>query len=126
MRVLTEHFVADWHDRMLNIHPSLLPAYKGLHTHDRALADGVATHGCTVHFVRPALDDGPMVVQAEVPVQPGDDADSLAARVLTREHVIYPLALKLLGEGRVTVQGETTQIDARPGPMRLRWQDVGH
>ncbi|MEQ8604521.1 MAG: phosphoribosylglycinamide formyltransferase [Marivibrio sp.] len=124
LRVLTEGFVEAWRDRMLNIHPSLLPAYKGLHTHARALADGVATHGCTVHFVRPALDDGPLVVQAEVPVEPGDDVDSLAARVLTREHAIYPLALKLLGDGRLKVVDDHVRIDGAPGPLRLGWESV--
>jgi phosphoribosylglycinamide formyltransferase-1 len=123
MRVLTEGFVEGWHDRMLNIHPSLLPAYKGLHTHQRALDDKVAMHGCTVHFVRPALDDGPLIVQAEVPVRPDDDAETLAARVLTREHEIYPLALRLLGEGRVRVVGDGTEVDGRPGPKRLAWQN---
>ncbi|MBP5856129.1 phosphoribosylglycinamide formyltransferase [Marivibrio halodurans] len=124
LRVLTEGFVERWHDRMLNIHPSLLPAYKGLETHARALADGVAIHGCTVHFVRPALDDGPLIAQAEVPVHPGDDPAMLAARVLTREHEIYPLALRLMGEGRLSVEGETCLIDGHPGPMRLRWNDA--
>ena len=124
LRVLTEGFVEAWRDRMLNIHPSLLPAYKGLHTHERALADGVETHGCTVHFVRPALDDGPLIAQAEVPVAPGDDPQSLAARVLTREHVIYPLALKLLGEGRLDVVGDGVEIDGAPGPMRLGWDEA--
>lgn len=124
MRVLTEGFVARRHDRMLNIHPSLLPAYKGLDTHARALADGVARHGCTVHVVRPALDDGPLIAQAEVPVRPDDDAASLAARVLTREHEIYPLALRLMAEGRLTIEGETCLIDGRPGPLRLGWTDA--
>jgi len=123
LRVLTEGFVEAWRDRMLNIHPSLLPAYKGLHTHARALADGATRHGCTVHFVRPALDDGPLIAQAEVAVAPGDDADSLAARVLSREHAIYPLALKLLGEGRLKVVGDQVEIDGARGPLRLGVED---
>lgn len=93
MRILSPGFVAKWQGRMLNIHPSLLPAYKGLHTHERALAEGAARHGCTVHLVTAGLDDGPTVLQAEVPVLPDDSPDTLAARVLVEEHRIYPLAL---------------------------------
>jgi phosphoribosylglycinamide formyltransferase-1 len=93
MRILSPGFVAKWQGRMLNIHPSLLPAYKGLHTHERVLADGATRHGCTVHLVTAGLDDGPTVAQAEVPVLPGDTPDTLAARVLVEEHRIYPLAL---------------------------------
>jgi phosphoribosylglycinamide formyltransferase-1 len=100
MRLLATPLVERWRGRMLNIHPSLLPAYKGLNTHARALADGVKTHGCTVHFVAPELDSGPIIVQAEVPVLPGDDEKSLAARVLREEHRIYPQALRLVAEGR--------------------------
>lgn len=122
MRVLTPGFVENWHDRMLNIHPSLLPAYKGLHTHERALADGMAEHGCTVHLVRPALDDGPLLIQAKVPVLPEDDADRLAARVLVQEHRIYPAALRLLAADAVTVDGEQALINGRPGP--LIWTDA--
>lgn len=103
MRVLTPWLVTRWHDRMLNIHPSLLPAFKGLHTHERALAAGVRIHGCTVHLVRAELDDGPIVAQAAVAVAPDDTADSLAARVLAQEHRLYPLALSLLAEGRLRV-----------------------
>lgn len=105
MRVLSEQFVSTWSDRMINIHPSLLPSFKGLHTHERALEAGVKLHGCSVHFVRPALDDGPIIVQAAVPVLPGDDADALAARVLEQEHRVYPLALRLIAEGRVRLTG---------------------
>ena len=93
MRILTPWFVSRWQGRMLNIHPSLLPAYKGLHTHERALADGVPRHGCTVHWVVPDLDAGPAVMQAEVAVLDDDTAETLAARVLRQEHRIYPLAL---------------------------------
>jgi phosphoribosylglycinamide formyltransferase-1 len=96
MRVLTAGFISGWDGRMINIHPSLLPAYKGLHTHDRAIADGARVHGCSVHLVTPELDGGPVLLQAEVPVLAGDTADVLAARVLTEEHRIYPQALALL------------------------------
>ena len=96
MRVLTAGFISGWDGRMINIHPSLLPAYKGLHTHERAIADGTSLHGCSVHLVTPELDGGPVLLQAEVPVLSGDTADVLAARVLTQEHRIYPQALALL------------------------------
>ncbi|WP_204114613.1 phosphoribosylglycinamide formyltransferase [Shimia biformata] len=99
MRVLTEGFVAPWDGRMLNIHPSLLPKYKGLHTHARALEAGDHEHGCTVHLVTPALDDGPILGQARVPVQPGDTADTLAARVLEQEHRLYPAVLRRFAAG---------------------------
>ena len=93
MRILTPALIAAWQGRMINIHPSLLPAFRGLHTHERALADGARIHGCTVHFVTNELDDGPIILQAEVPVKPGDTPDTLAARVLKHEHRIYPQAL---------------------------------
>jgi phosphoribosylglycinamide formyltransferase-1 len=94
MRVLTPWFVARWQGRMLNIHPSLLPAFRGTHTHERALAEGVRVHGCTVHVVTPDLDAGPIVAQAEVPVLPGDTAETLAGRVIAAEHRLYPEALR--------------------------------
>jgi phosphoribosylglycinamide formyltransferase-1 len=94
MRVLSAGFCERWRGRALNIHPSLLPAYKGLDTHARALADGAAEHGCTVHWVTPELDSGEIVAQARVAVQPGDDAQRLAARVLAEEHRLYPAALR--------------------------------
>src|SRR5512139_1007338 len=103
MRVLTEAFVQRYAGRLLNIHPSLLPSFPGLHTHERALAAGVKIHGATVHFVTPDLDHGPIVVQAAVPVRPGDDADALAARVLRQEHVIYPRAVRWVVEGRLSI-----------------------
>jgi phosphoribosylglycinamide formyltransferase-1 len=93
MRVLTPWFVTRWEGRLLNIHPSLLPAFRGVDTHARALAAGVAEHGCSVHYVTPELDAGPVIAQDAIPVLPGDTADSLAARVLEREHVLYPRAL---------------------------------
>ena len=96
MRVLTAKFITGWDGRMLNIHPSLLPAYKGLHTHERAIADGAKVHGCSVHLVTPELDGGPVLLQAEVPVLPDDTPDTLAARVLKEEHRLYPQALAWL------------------------------
>ena len=99
MLVLTEGFVSGWQGRMLNIHPSLLPKYRGLHTHARALAAGDVEHGCTVHEVTPALDDGPILGQAKVPVLPRDTAESLAARVLTQEHRLYPAVLRRFAAG---------------------------
>lgn len=116
MRILTAGFVARWHDRHLNIHPSLLPAYKGLHVHERVLEDGVRITGCTVHFVRAEMDAGPIVVQAAVPVLADDDAARLAARVLEAEHRIYPLALRWAGEGRLQVRGQRVHVRDAGGP----------
>lgn len=117
MRVLTPGFVGRYRERLLNIHPSLLPAFPGLHTHERALAAGVKVHGCTVHFVTAELDHGPIVAQAAVPVRCGDDAAALAARVLKQEHVIYPRAVRWFLEGRlaladgvVRVRGDDAQL----------------
>ncbi len=113
MRVLTEEFVRRYDGRLLNIHPSLLPSFPGLHTHRRAIEAGVKIHGCTAHFVTPSLDHGPIVIQAAVPVLPGDDEDTLAARVLREEHRIYPRAIRwfldgrlVIGNGRVRVNGK--------------------
>ena len=111
MRILGAAMVGRWTDRILNIHPSLLPAFPGLDTHTRALAAGVRITGATVHLARPAVDDGPIVVQAAVPVLPGDDAAALAARVLDAEHAAYPLALRLLAAGRLRVVGQRVEID---------------
>ncbi len=110
MRLLTPGFVALWENRMFNIHPSLLPDYKCLDTHARALADGRTQAGCTVHFVRPAMDDGPVVVQRRVPILPGDTSDSLAARVLEQEHEAYPQAVRLFAEGRLRLVGDIVNI----------------
>jgi len=117
MRVLTPGFVARYRERLLNIHPSLLPAFPGLHTHERALAAGVKVHGCTVHFVTAELDHGPIVLQAALPVRAGDDAAALGARVLKQEHVIYPRAVRwfledrlTVQDGRVTVKGDESQL----------------
>ncbi len=106
MRILTPPFVARYLGRMVNIHPSLLPAFPGLATHRRALAAGVKVHGATVHFVTPGLDDGPIIAQAAVPVQPGDDEATLAARVLAAEHRLYPMVVRWLVEGRSRLHSE--------------------
>ena len=116
MRLLTEGFVNRWHDRLINIHPSLLPSFKGLHTHERAIEAGVRFGGCTVHFVRPAMDDGPIIVQAAVPILTDDTADTLSARVLAEEHRIYPLAVKLIAEGRARVDGERVMVADAEAP----------
>jgi phosphoribosylglycinamide formyltransferase-1 len=116
MRVLSPWFVERWRDRLLNIHPSLLPAFRGLDTHRRALAAGVRFTGCTVHLVRAEVDAGPIVVQAAVPVRQDDTEDSLAARVLAAEHRCYPMALELLASGRVQVINERVVIDRPMAP----------
>lgn len=110
MRLLSAWLVARWPDRIVNIHPSLLPAFKGTDSHAQALAAGVEVSGCTVHFVVPEMDAGPIILQAEVPVLAGDDEDSLAARVLTAEHQCYPQAVRLIAENRVAVEGERAVI----------------
>jgi phosphoribosylglycinamide formyltransferase-1 len=106
LRLHTEGFVRKWWNRHLNIHPSLLPAFKGLHVHERVLDEGVKITGCTVHFVRPEMDTGPIVAQAAVPVLQGDSPDDLAARVLQAEHRLYPLALRLVASGEIRLEGE--------------------
>jgi phosphoribosylglycinamide formyltransferase-1 len=111
MRVLGPAMVRRFHGRMLNIHPSLLPAYPGLHTHRRALADGVRIHGCTVHFVTDDLDHGPIVAQGAVPVLAGDDEASLAARVLAVEHRLLPAAVRAFCEGRLAIEGRCVRVD---------------
>lgn len=125
MRVLGDDFVRHYADRLLNIHPSLLPAFPGLHTHRQALAAGVKIHGCTVHFVTPTVDAGPIIAQAAVPVLDGDDEDSLAARVLEQEHRIYPEAvrwylagrLRLSADGRVVGPGDGRATDFMRAPV---------
>jgi formyltetrahydrofolate-dependent phosphoribosylglycinamide formyltransferase len=111
MRVLTEGFVARWEGRMVNIHPSLLPAFPGLDTHARALAAGVRLHGCTVHLVSAGVDEGPILAQAAVPVLPDDTEATLAARVLAEEHRLYPAALAWLAAGRVALAGGVARVD---------------
>lgn len=110
MRVLSAEFINRWPDRILNIHPSLLPAFRGLHTHERTIEAGCKIGGCTVHIVRPELDEGPIIAQAAVPVLEGDTAGVLAARILEQEHRIYPEAVRLIAEGRVEIDGMVARI----------------
>jgi phosphoribosylglycinamide formyltransferase-1 len=115
MRVLTAEFVSRYAGRLVNIHPSLLPSFAGLDTHQRALDTGVKIHGSTVHFVTPDLDDGPIIIQAAVPVLPQDNASTLATRVLQQEHRIYPLAVRWFVEGQLQVeQGRVRQLQGQP------------
>ncbi len=120
MRLLSSWFVDSWRDRVVNIHPSLLPAFKGIDAHAQAIAAGVRLSGCTVHIVRPEMDAGPILVQAAVPVMPEDDEDTLAARILEAEHACYPLAVRLLAENRVEIVDERAVIttpDRRHSPL---------
>ncbi len=110
MRLLSEDFVTTWRDKLINIHPSLLPSFKGLNTHQRALDASCKVAGCTVHFVRTKMDVGPIIAQAAVPVHANDNADTLAARVLAAEHEIYPNALALIASGRAKVIGEQVEL----------------
>ncbi len=119
MRILSAAFVARFAGRLVNIHPSLLPAFPGLHTHRRALAAGVKVHGATVHLVTDALDDGPILAQVAVPVLPDDDEDALAARVLRAEHRLYPAALRWWVEGRLRVDGHRVVLRAGGGESQL-------
>lgn len=119
MRVLETHFVDVWRDRMVNIHPSLLPAFPGLHAQRQALAAGVRFAGCTVHFVRPETDTGPIIGQAVVPVQPDDDEARLSARILAAEHRLYPSAVRLIAEGRAKVVGGRVEIDGWRAPALM-------
>jgi phosphoribosylglycinamide formyltransferase-1 len=120
MRILHDGFVESWRDRLLNIHPSLLPAFPGLHPQRQALAAGVRFSGCTVHFVRLEVDTGPIIGQAVVPVLPGDDEERLAARILAAEHRLYPLALRLYAEGRLSIADEQV-IVAGVNPPEMTW-----
>lgn len=113
MRILTPWFTERWRDLLINIHPSLLPAFKGLHTHERALEAGVRIHGCTVHYVRPEMDDGPIIGQAAVPVLPDDTPETLGARVLAAEHKLYPQCVALACSGKARVAGERVRLKAR-------------
>lgn len=121
MRILTDAFVHRYAGRMLNIHPSLLPAFPGLRTHARALEAGVQIHGCTVHWVTPTLDSGPIIIQAAVPVRPGDTEDELAARVLRQEHVIYPRAVRWALDGQLSLEGNRVRV--RDGAPQLIYSD---
>lgn len=123
MRILTPAFVRRYEGRLLNIHPSLLPAFPGLHTHARALAAGVKVHGATVHFVTPELDHGPIVIQAAVPVRPDEDEDALAARVLAQEHRIYPQAVRWFLDDRLTLDAGRVRV-AAPGARQLLFADA--
>jgi phosphoribosylglycinamide formyltransferase 1 len=116
MRILDSGFVEAWRDRMVNIHPSLLPAFRGLNAQRQALAAGVRFAGCTVHFVRPAVDTGPIIAQAVVPVRPDDDDAALAARILAAEHHLYPLAVRLLAEGRLLIVDEKVAVAGMATP----------
>jgi len=116
MRILTPGFVQHYAGRLFNIHPSLLPKHKGMHTHQRALEAGDAEHGCSVHFVTEELDGGPLVVQAVVPVQPGDTPEKLASRVQIGEHRIYPLAVRWFAEGRLRLTSRGVELDGTPLP----------
>ena len=111
MRILTDHFIDLWLDKIINIHPSLLPSFKGLNTHNRAIESGAKFSGCTIHFVRPEMDDGPIIIQAVVAIQQNDTSDILANRILVEEHKIYPLAVKLIA---------TKQIAIKHGRVKLK------
>jgi len=110
LRLLSEEFVNHWHNRMINIHPSLLPSFKGLHVQKAAIDYGAKFSGCTVHYVRFEMDTGPIIIQAAVPIHPDDTADTLAARILIEEHKIYPEAVRLVAEGKVRLDGERADI----------------
>ena len=114
MRVLGDPFVRRYANRLVNVHPSLLPLYPGLHTHRRALADGARVHGCTVHFVTPEVDAGPIIAQGVVPVLDDDDESSLAARVLAQEHVLLPAAVRWFCEGRLVIAGRRVRVNGVP------------
>lgn len=122
MRLLTPNFVRAWEHRLINVHPALLPAYRGLHTHERALADGVKIHGCTVHYVVPEMDQGPIIAQAAVAVLDDDTPETLAARVLTQEHLIYPAALARVAAGNLQIDGNRTRGESSAqdfSPLRV-------
>ena len=119
MRILSAAFIARFEGRLLNIHPSLLPMFPGLRTHERALAEGIKVHGCTVHFVTAKLDHGPIVVQAAVPVRADDTAETLAARVLVQEHRIYPLAVRWFAEGRLAIENGCVNLKDDPASQSV-------
>ena len=112
MRILSEGFVRHYAGRLMNIHPSLLPSFPGLHTHQRALEEGVRIHGCTVHFVTPTLDHGPVIIQAAIPVLDGDTEESLAARILVQEHKVYPRAVRWFAEDKLTLENGRVRLSA--------------
>jgi phosphoribosylglycinamide formyltransferase-1 len=123
MRVLGGDFVRRYSGRLVNIHPSLLPAFPGLHTHRRALQEGVKLHGCTVHYVTPQVDHGPIIAQAGVPVRPDDSEETLAARVLRQEHRIYPLAVRWFLEGRLVLRNGVVRVDGADAAQALLSQE---
>jgi phosphoribosylglycinamide formyltransferase-1 len=112
MRILSEGFVRHYEGRLMNIHPSLLPSFPGLHTHQRALEEGVRIHGCTVHFVTPTLDHGPVIIQAAIPVLDDDTEESLAARILVQEHKVYPQAVRWFAEDKLTLENGRVRLSA--------------
>lgn len=124
MRVLTAGFTEHYRGRLLNIHPSLLPKFRGLHTHERAIAAGETEHGASIHFVTAELDGGPVIAQARVPVLPDDDPDTLAARVLEQEHRLYPQAIRWFAEGRLRLDGERALFDGKSRVDPLRLEDL--
>jgi phosphoribosylglycinamide formyltransferase-1 len=126
MRILTDRLVSAWHGRMLNIHPSLLPAYRGLHTHRRVLAAGDAEHGTSVHFVTEELDGGPIVAQARLAILPGDDEASLQHRIQAMEHRLYPEVIGWFAEGRLRLDGERVLLDGKPlaSPVQRREEEL--
>lgn len=124
MRILSPEFVHHYDGRLMNIHPSLLPEFTGLQTHRRALAAGVAEHGASVHFVTEELDGGPVIIQARVPVLPGDDHESLARRVQRQEHRIYPLAIRWFAEGRLRKRGDTIYLDGAALTRPVDYADI--
>jgi len=126
MRLMTDDFVNAWAGRLINIHPSLLPLFKGVDTHERALEAGMRLHGCSVHFTTPELDAGPIIAQAAVPVLPSDDVKALAARVLTAEHRLYPMALGLVASGKAVLSANRVLLDAPVNEAQRLWSpDLG-
>lgn len=119
MHILSDNFVSHWHNRMVNIHPSLLPSFKGLNVQQRAIDAGVRFSGCTVHYVRRKMDTGPIIVQSVVPVLDNDDGEVLAARILGQEHIVYPLAIKLIAQGRTAIENERVLIDSPTTSSRM-------
>lgn len=125
MRLFSPGFTTEWLGRMINIHPAILPSFKGLHTHEQALAAGVHLHGCTVHFVTPGMDEGPAIAQAAVPVVPGDTPDTLSQRVLAAEHALYPRALAALADGRVRLENGRVVVAQQGAPApALIWPQL--
>ena len=120
MRILSAEFVTHWRDRIINIHPSILPSFRGIDTHQRAIDAGAKLHGCTVHFVRPEVDSGPIIAQAAVPVFDDDTADMLAARVLEIEHQLYPMALRMIASGRARIDADRVVVDE----VKADWQPL--